>query len=210
MNLYELNRQVRDCTPSVEYSYVDSILSTMVSDRITVSLDDETRGILEDLVSQTGQGNSELVRRALTFYATNLRAARSDVDIDLEEYHEMLSTGEHALFDIDFLHILLAHVQTDDGEWPETFVEDVDRVAHYHALEYEGRYSELRELLEWLSICGFLTVRESEENTYHVVFPTEDLKWFMLRFIEKSTETLPFEVEIEEGVSKALMTEKSG
>lgn len=182
----------------------------MVSDRITVSLDDKTRGILEDLVSQTGQGNSELVRRALTFYATNLQAAQSDANVDLKEYHEMLSTGEHALFDIDFLHILLSHVQADDGEWPETFVEDVDRVAHYHAQEYEGRYSELHELLEWLSICGFLTVRESEENTYHVVFPTEDLKWFMLRFIEKSTETLPFEVEIEEGVSKALLTEKSG
>lgn len=181
----------------------------MVSDRITVSLDEETRGVLEDLVSRTGKGNSELVRSALTFYAANLQAARADVDVDLEEYHAMLSTGEHALLDIDFLHVLLAHVETDDGEWPEEFVEDVDRVARYHALEYEGRYSELRELLDWLSICGFLTVRESREDTYHVVFPTEDLKWFMLRFIETSTEPLPFTVEIEEGVSKVLMTETS-
>ena len=181
----------------------------MVSDRITVSLDDETREILDSLVGRTGQGNSELVRQALTFYAANLQAAQADVSIDLEEYHAMLSTGEHALLDIDFLHILLAHIRTDDGEWPEEFVEDIDRVARYHASEYEGRYSELRELLDWLSVCGFLTVRESQANTYHVVFPTEDLKWFMLRFIETSTENLPFEVEIEEGVSKVLMIEDS-
>lgn len=179
----------------------------MVSDRITVSLDEDSQEALDGLVSQTGQGNSELVRRALKFYATNFQAATSDTDIDLENYYQMLVSGEHALLDIDFLHILLANVRNDDGTWPEEFVEDVDKVANYHAKEYEEQFTELKELLDWLSVCGFLTVRESRENTYHVVFPTEDLKWFMLRFIRDSTANLPFELEIEEGVSKVLMTE---
>jgi Arc/MetJ-type ribon-helix-helix transcriptional regulator len=180
----------------------------MVADRITVSLDDDARNSLDDLVSSTGQGNSELVRRALRFYAANYQAANAESSVALEEYHEMLAGGEHTLLDIDFLHVLLKNVK-QDGEWPETFVADVDRVADYHAAEYADRFDSLDGLLDWLSVCGFLTVRESSADTYHVVFPTEDLKWFMLRFIRESSRDLPFNIDIDEGVSKVLLAEQS-
>ncbi|WP_136718197.1 ribbon-helix-helix protein, CopG family [Halorientalis salina] len=179
----------------------------MVADRITVSLDEDARDALDELVSETGEGNSVLVRRALSFYAANYHAATAESSVDLEEYHELLAGGEHALLDIDFLHILLENVTDADGEWPESFVADVDTVADFHAAEYAERFEDLGELLDWLSVCGFLTVRESGEQTFHVVFPTEDIKWFILRFLRKSTRDLPFELEIEEGVSKVLLTE---
>ena len=60
-----------------------------------------------------------------------------------------------------------------------------------------------------LSLCGFLTVRRTTENTYHIVFPSADIRWFMTRFIERSVAGLPFDVEIEEGVAKVLLTEQS-
>lgn len=176
----------------------------MVKDRITVSLDEDAKEALEELVSQTGKGNSELVRQALSFYAANQQVASSDVSLDLEEYHKMLASGEHALLDIDFLHSLLKY-RPQEGEQAEAFIENLDRVARYHAAEYARRFDTLEEVLDWLSVCGFLTVRESEANTYHVVFPTEDVKWFMLRFLEKSTAELPFELEMEQGVSKVLL-----
>lgn len=179
----------------------------MVSDRVTVSLDEDARTALDNLVTRTGEGQSELVRRALTFYAANFRAADSDVNVDLEEYHKMLSSGEHVLLDVDFMHCLLDHAKTEEGEPDPEFLEAIDRVSQYHAREYEQRFTRLEELLDWLSVCGFLTVRRSEENTYHVVFPTEETKWFMTRFIRKSTANLPFDLEIEEGVSKVLITE---
>ena len=176
----------------------------MVKDRITVSLDDDAKEALENLVSQTGKGNSELVRNALLFYVANQQIASSDISLDLEEYHKMLVSGEHALLDIDFVHTLLKY-SPNEGEQAEAFTEDLNRVAEYHATEYAKRFDTLEEVLEWLSICGFLTVRESDANTYHVVFPTEDVKWFMLRFLQQSTSQLPFALEIEEGVSKALL-----
>lgn len=176
----------------------------MVKDRVTVSLDEDAKGALERLVSQTGKGNSELVRKALSFYAANQQVASSDVNLDLEEYHKMLASGEHALLDIDFLHTLLKYTP-DEGEEAEAFTEDLDRVAEYHAAEYARRFNTLEEVLDWLSICGFLTVRESSANTYHIVFPTEDVRWFMLRFLQQSTTELPFDLEIDQGVSKVLL-----
>lgn len=179
----------------------------MVSDRVTVSLDDNARSALENLVTRTGQSQSEIVREALTFYAANFQATNSNTDIDLGEYHKMLSSGEHVLLDIDFLHCLLDNVKNENDEPDPEFLKAIDQVSEYHAREFEQRFSRLEELLDWLSVCGFLTVRQSSENTYHVVFPTEETKWFMTRFIRKSTKNLPFDLEIENAVSKVLITE---
>ncbi|MFC7157702.1 ribbon-helix-helix protein, CopG family [Halomarina halobia] len=179
----------------------------MVSDRLTVSLDKDSREALDDLVSQTGQGQSELVRQALLFYAANFQAANTATSTNLQQYHKMLSSGEHVLLDIDFLHGLLDYVEVSAGEPDPEFAKVIDRVAEYHAEEYRSRFSTLSELLDWLSVCGFLKVRQADTNTYHVVFPTEKIKWFMTKFIQQSTAKLPFEIEIAQGVSKVIVTE---
>nr|WP_049918624.1 ribbon-helix-helix protein, CopG family [Haloferax larsenii] len=179
----------------------------MSHDRVTVSLDADARTALEDLTSRTGVGQSEMVRRALAFYAANFQAATTDTSANLQDYHEMLSGGEHVLLDIDFLHCFLDFVEGEDGKPDPEFLEGADQVSDYHAHEYDGEFDSLGELLEWLSLCGFLTVRRSEENTYHVVYPSEQLRWFMTRFIERSVVNLPFTVDIEEGLTKVLMTE---
>jgi hypothetical protein len=175
----------------------------MTQERVTVSLDDDAKDALDDLVRQTQNGKSAVVRDALEFFATNYDVAVSiEKGGNLSDYHRMLSGGEHVLLDIDFFHAFLRTIDLDDPD--EDFMEAVDRVSEYHAKEYADRFDTLGELLNWLSICGFLTVRNSEKNTYHVVFPSEEMRWFMTRFTRKSTASLPFEVEVEESVSKVL------
>lgn len=181
----------------------------MTGDRVTVSLDDDTSTALETLTERTGDGQSELVRQALTFYAANFEAATTNSGVDLEIYYRLLAGGEHVLLDIDFLHCFLEHIEAETGEPPADFLDCADRVAEYHVSEYDRRFSNLGELLDWLSFCGFLTVRMTDKNTYHVVFPTESMKWFMLRFIERTSKALDSEIEINEGVSKVLFTEHS-
>lgn len=178
-----------------------------MTDRITVSLDDEAQVALDELVSQVEKPRSELVRRALVFYAANYDAATTAAGPNLEAYHRMLSSGEHVLLDVDFLHCFLDYVEDETGTPDPEFLELADQVSDYHASEYQHRFEGLGELLDWLSFCGFLTVRETQGDTYHVVFPTESVKWFMTRFVERSSAALPFELELEEGVSKVLMTE---
>lgn len=178
-----------------------------MTNRITVSLDDEAQGALDELVGEAEKPQSELVRQALAFYAANYDAATAEAGTNLEAYHQMLSSGEHVLLDVDFLHCFLDYVEDETGTPDPDFLELADQVSRYHAREYEHRFDSLGELLDWLSFCGFLTVRETHGDTYHVVFPTESVKWFMTRFVERSAARLPFELELEEGVSKVLMTE---
>lgn len=176
--------------------------------RVTVSLDDDSQAALETLMARTGEGQSEVVRRALSFYAANYEAASGQRSDNLEQYYQMLSSGEHVLLDVDFLHAFLEHLYADGDPDPE-FVAAADRVSEYHAREYADRFDGVGELLEWLSFCGFLTVRDEEAGVYHVVFPSEAIRWFMTRFIEKSTTDLPVDVEVEGGVSKAIITESA-
>ncbi|WP_280538200.1 ribbon-helix-helix protein, CopG family [Halopenitus sp. POP-27] len=179
----------------------------MPSDRVTVSLDDDTRETLQRLHDQSDESRSELIRQAIAFYAANFDSATASDSDHLQTYYEMLSTGEHVLLDIDLLHALLGRI--DDPETrDDEFLDTIDQVANYHAQEYADRFDSLGDVLEWLSLCGFLTVRRAEAGSYHVVFPSEQLRWFMVRFIRGSVADLPFEIEIEESVSKVLLTER--
>ncbi|WP_276273998.1 ribbon-helix-helix protein, CopG family [Haloarcula litorea] len=178
----------------------------MPSDRVTVSLDEESREALESLSEQTDGSRSEVIREAIAFYAANFESARASDSDHLQTYYEMLSTGEHVLLDVDLLHAFLDQVAEPEDRDDE-FLETIDRVAEYHAQEYAERFDSLEDVLDWLSVCGFLTVRGADEGSYHVVFPSESLRWFMTRFIRGSVADLDFDVEIEESVSKVLFTE---
>lgn len=180
----------------------------MTSDRITVSLDEDAKNSLEELTDRTDESRSELVRKAIAFYAANFDSAMASDSDHLQTYYEMLSTGEHVLLDIDLLHALLNQVD-DPEERHSDFLDMIDQVAQYHAQEYAERFDSLEDVLDWLSLCGFLTVRRSDEGSFHVVFPSESLRWFMIRFIRGSVVDLPFEVKIEESVSKVLLTERN-
>ncbi|AGB38209.1 ribbon-helix-helix protein, CopG family [Natronococcus occultus] len=177
--------------------------------RVTVSLDDDAHAALETLETKAEMGRSELVRRAISFYAANFEAASERPSDNLEQYYQMLSSGEHVLLDVDFLHAFLEYCYAD-GDPDPAFIEAADRVSDYHAREYETRFEDVGELLEWLSFCGFLEVRDEADGVYHVVFPSEAIQWFMTRFIERSTSSLPTEIEIERGVSKTIIAERSG
>ncbi|WP_283402353.1 ribbon-helix-helix protein, CopG family [Halorubrum sp. DM2] len=179
----------------------------MPSNRVTVSLDEDTKNTLEALNDQTDESQSELVRQAIAFYAANFDSANASDSDHLQTYYEMLSTGEHVLLDIDLLHTLLSQVDNPEDRDDE-FLETMDRVARYHAQEYADRFDSLEDVLDWLSLCGFLTVRRTEQGSYHVVFPSESLRWFMIQFMRGSIADLPFEIEIEESVSKVLITER--
>ncbi|ELZ02082.1 CopG family transcriptional regulator [Natrialba chahannaoensis JCM 10990] len=178
-----------------------------MTQRVTVSLDNEAQTALETLVAETNAGQSEVVRRALAFYAANFDAAERQPSDNLEQYYRMLASGEHVLLDVDFLHAFLEYSYAGGDPDPE-FVDAADRVSDYHAREYADRFSGVGELLEWLSFCGFLEVRGEEEGMYHVVFPSESICWFMTRFIERSTVRIGTELEVERGVSKAIITEE--
>lgn len=95
----------------------------MGTERTTASLDENARDALDDLTNRTGRGQSELVRKALRFYAANYWTATTEAGTKLEDYHEMLSGGEHVLLDVDFLRCFLDYVTDEEGTPDPAFLE---------------------------------------------------------------------------------------
>lgn len=109
----------------------------MPSDRVTVSLDEDAEEALEGLTDQTDENRSELIRKAITFYAANFDSANASDSDHLQTYYEMLPTDEHIILDTDYLHVRSSHVD-DSGEGNSEFIDTVDRVAQYHATSSAG------------------------------------------------------------------------
>ncbi|WP_255171135.1 ribbon-helix-helix protein, CopG family [Natrononativus amylolyticus] len=178
-----------------------------MTERVTASLDADSIEALETLCTKTDSPQSEIVRRALTFYATNFEAANGHASDKLGQHYQMLMSGEHVLLDIDFFHVFLEYCYADGDPEPE-LVQAIDRVSDYHAREYATEFETIGDLLTWLSFCGFLEVQRNTEDTYHVIFPSEATRWFATRFIERSTVEMPLEIDIERGVLKAIIIEQ--
>jgi len=80
----------------------------MNNDRITVSLDKDSRNAIEYLTNRTGQGQSELIRQSLKFYAADFGAANAELSKRLEKYHKVLSAGEYVPIGCRLSPLLLA------------------------------------------------------------------------------------------------------
>lgn len=177
-----------------------------MTDRITASVEEEDRKRINKLVERTNMSQSEVIRQAVRFYEANYEVASTDSTYALDQYYQMLSCGEYVLLDIDFFHCFLDYVY--DGESADdAFLEIADQVSGYHCQEYKDRFDNLGDILKWLSACGFLFVRSESKDSYYVMFPSESIRWFMTRFIVRSTAELPFDVEVDAGISKAIIRE---
>lgn len=68
---------------------------TMTGDRVTVSLDDDTSTALETLTERTGDGQSELVRQALTSNMATLWDALGTLNVNATGMPGRLATREN-------------------------------------------------------------------------------------------------------------------
>lgn len=172
-----------------------------VADRITISLDADTKRALESLREQTSANQSELVRSAIQFYEANLDVTESDDSDSLWRYSRALSAQDHVLLDRDFFHLFLQHVPNS-----ENFESEVERIASYHAPEYNEEFQSPLELLEWLSFCGFLEYKQVDGQSIQLIFHNEDVKDVMGPFTVTAIEEMGHDVTVvRTGITKVVL-----
>ncbi|MEE8403610.1 MAG: ribbon-helix-helix protein, CopG family, partial [Candidatus Hydrothermarchaeaceae archaeon] len=79
--------------------------------RVTIALDKETAELFERLKQEENASKSGLMRRALKFYS-EYKDILTKGDKKIETYMEMLSDGEHIIFDVDHWLLFLKHLET--------------------------------------------------------------------------------------------------
>lgn len=114
-----------------------------MAERITISLDDNTKQALERLRERTSVNQSELVRHAIQFYEANLDVTENEDSDSLWRYSRALSAQDHVLLDRDFFHLFLRHVPNS-----EEFKSVIEQIASYHVPEYNEEFESPIDLLE--------------------------------------------------------------
>lgn len=166
------------------------------SARVTISLDGDTRTLLENMKKELKASRSDVIRRSLRFYSENKRLLREGDRVKF--YLEMLSSGEHVILDIDHWHLLLNFVESSKEK--NEFWEGHRKVAKSHGEQLRG--TPFRDVLERLAACNFYALREVSEEEFVLVMSSDIMKKFVKTFLEEVFAVLGYKVEIKEDLAK--------
>ena len=166
--------------------------------RITISLNEETFDLFEELKEEMKLSQSELVRRALGFYHENRSIIGSNKNIDT--YMDMLPSGEHIILDLDHWLLLLKLIQSSPEK--DKFWKDCKIVADSHAEELSNKIRTPKALLERLETCNFFKLIERSPNEFTLLLSADSTKEWVKRLVQDFSASMGFNVEIKEDISK--------
>lgn len=167
--------------------------------RVTIALDKESADLFERLKGEERASKSGLMRRALKFYS-EYKDLLSKNDEKVKTYIEMLSDGEHIIFDVDHWLLFLKHLETS-GE-KVAFWEAHRQIAKSHGEQLGGIVSSVEDLLRRLEICNFYKLNKVSEKEFTLILVTEKSKEFIRIFLEEVASGLGFKIEVIEDFSK--------
>ncbi len=165
--------------------------------RITIAIDEDMLEILNKMKEKFKISQSELIRRALKFYNDYYEIIQQVSPDQLITYLEMLPNGEHVILDIDHWLIMLKLVENIDEFWKVH-----EEIAIAHAETLPRQLKSPLELLKRLEACNFFSLSIESGNNFTLILGSDLPKKFLRIFIEKVVESMGYEVEIKEGISK--------
>ncbi len=165
--------------------------------RLSVSLNDESAEILQELKEDMDCSKAKVIREALK----HLYAAEefgTDLQV-VETYLDFLAKGEHVIVDVEHWNSLFEEI--DDGS--EEFWEEVEDIGEQHWDEYYDKgLRTIPEILEYVEKTNWYKLNRNSERDYTLVINVENSKEFVKKFLKSLFRASPHEVRISEGRRK--------
>jgi len=174
-----------------------------VIERISISIDEETRKKLE--VLKKGNKNVSDICRKLIDIGFELQRFNFDLET-IKLWLGFLADGCVTL-DTDHWRIILSEVDKDGDEF---FWDKMAKVAFAHAVRYELKgLDTIYKILNYLSKANWFKMKIEDEGVYTLVFDDEPTKKFVAFFIEKVFEKQKLFYELDDCVYKVIIIDKS-
>lgn len=173
--------------------------------RITVSLDEETSRMLEELVNLDKRSVSEVVRFAVSnYYKTrSIKSANPEfVDIIID----LLSEREHVIVDVGLWGVILEELNevAKDDFWK--FVGKVGR-EYGIQLKVKGLQG-VYDILKYMESSNWFRVKPSSANTYILILTVKAEAKILSVFLQNLFKAVEIPIEVIEGVRKLIVIEK--
>lgn len=169
-------------------------------ERITISLDEGTAKLFQNLKKITGASQSELMREALKFFGKHKMLFDSIDDAAIYAYSEMLSTGEHIIIDIDHWKLFLNFIETHPDT--ERFWSLHREICRNHAGHFKHKLFNAESILKRLEICNLFNLRKTGINEFTLIFGSDLPKKFIRIKLEEIFSGMGYVVEIKDEFSR--------
>jgi len=170
------------------------------AERLTISIEPSIKEFLKKYKKYTGKSHSEIVREALKNYFELMGGDIYGFNPEKGRlYHEMLSSGEHIILDIDHWILFLRELNSEDrtGFWRDHKV-----VARSHAEQFVERGISPTDVLKRLEACNLFTLSKNSNLEFTIVLTSEETKKFIKTFLEEVFLGMNLNVEVREDYSK--------
>lgn len=172
--------------------------------KITISLDEHTSNLLEDMKKELKAPKSEVIRCSLHFYSENKHLLRDREKVKF--YLEMLLGREHVILDIDHWQLFLNFVE--ESKEKEEFWEWHKKIAKSHGEQLRSKH--LSDILERLALCNFYTLRKVSDEEFVLIMNSEVAKDFVKTFLEEVFAVLGYKAGIREDLAKLRVMNACG
>ncbi len=165
--------------------------------RVTIALDKDLEELIGKISEEMKVSKSELMRRAILFYAENRELAENQ---KIRFYIDMLPSGEHIIIDVE--HWLLFLKLLEGLPDNDRFWEDCKSVARSHAEQLSQKVKTPVELLERLEACNFFKLIKNSETDFTLLLGSELTKKFVKTLLKDFFTSMGFKIEIREDLAK--------
>ncbi len=173
--------------------------------RITVSLDEDTEKMLEELADAEKRSISEIVRFAISDYykKKNIRSVDPEyIDIIVD----LLSEREHVILDVGLWTAILEELNATAKDEFWKFVAKVGR-EYGIVLKVKGLKS-IYDVLKYLEPLNWFRVKIASQNMYILVLTVKAEIRVLSVFLQSLFEAMEVPAEVIEGVRKLIVIEK--
>jgi hypothetical protein len=168
--------------------------------RVTVAFDKTTAELLEKMSTEGNVSQSEIMRRALKFYADNKALDDLVNKRKVHSYLDMLLSGEHVIVDVDHWLMFLRLIESSPQK--EQFWKEHRELARTHWEQLKTKVHSTEDMLVRLESCNFYRLIKNGPNDFTLVLVSEVSKEFIRIFLEEYFAAMGAKVEIKENLTK--------
>ncbi len=176
----------------------------VIVERLSISMDPETRAKLDEIKRKKGKSASETIRDLINF---SYEIMKSDVDTEsVMVWVDYLAKRQHMILDIEHWRVIFSEIEKVDST---EFWKHMEEIGLSHAMQYKMKgLDTVDKILRYVEKANWYEIKEEGDGVYTLILNDFKIKKFVRVFLEKVFEGQGIKAEIREGFGKLIVADE--
>ncbi|MEM4747763.1 MAG: ribbon-helix-helix protein, CopG family [Archaeoglobaceae archaeon] len=174
-------------------------------ERLSISLDEESKEKINSLCLKTGKSASQIIRE---FIELGYEILNLGIDVEtLKIWIDYLAKKQHIILDIEHWRVIFSEIEKVNSD---EFWEKMEEIGLSHAMQYKLKgIDTVEKILSYVEKANWYEIKVEKKGIYTLVLNDLKVKKFVKTFLEKVFEGQKIKAEIKEGFGKLIVVAHS-